>query len=280
MKTTFVMSLLTLLGLLSPLSGQKETAPVQWIQLFNGRNLDGWTVKITKHAAGENFGRTFRVENGILTVNYDQYQGFDGQFGHLYYNRPFSAYLIAVEYRFVGEKLKDGPGFADRNSGVMLHSQAAASLGFDQDFPISLEMQFLGGDGQEVRPTSNLCTPGTNVVYRGRLSTEHCFESTSKTYHGSRWVRAEALVLGDSLVRHYVEGEPVLAYEKPQIGGTNVANYDPALKIDGQPLRKGYVALQSESQPIEFRKVELIDLSPAMNNPARLRRVLERLRRN
>ena len=72
------------------------------------------------------------------------------------------------------------------------------------------------------------------------------------------WV--EVLVLGDSLVRHIVNGDTVLEYSKPQIGGGAVNNFDPAVKRDGTPLTEGYIALQSESHPIDFRKVEILDL--------------------
>ena len=85
--------------------GQEAAAKAEkkdWIQLFNGRNLDGWTVKITKHKLGENFGDTFRVEDGVLKISYDKYETLDGQFGHLFYKEKFSYYLVAVEYRFTG----------------------------------------------------------------------------------------------------------------------------------------------------------------------------------
>jgi hypothetical protein len=92
------------------------------------------------------------------------------------------------------------------------------------------------------------------------LFTPHCISSTSKTYNGDQWVHVELLVLGDSLIRHTVNGDTVLEYTKPQIGGGAVNNYDSAIKLDGTPLTEGFIALQSESHPIEFRKVELLEL--------------------
>jgi len=158
----------------------------KWIALFNGKNLDGWTPKITGYRAGENFGNTFRVENGLLTVNYDHYDKFDGRFGHLFYKQPFSHYLLRVEYRFIGKQLADGPGWAFRNSGIMIHSESPKQMAIDQKFPTSIEVQLLGGSGTGKRPTANLCTPGTNVVMEGKLITRHCTNSTSKTYHGDQ----------------------------------------------------------------------------------------------
>ncbi|MCC2598703.1 DUF1080 domain-containing protein [Sphingobacterium sp. FBM7-1] len=234
-----------------------------WIELFNGKDLEDWFVKINGHEIDVNYGETFRVDSGILKVSYDQYDDFNEQFGHLYYKKPFSHYHLVVEYRFVGELHKGAPSYTLRNSGVMFHSQDPRKMLKDQDWPISIEMQFLGGlsDGKE-RPTGNMCSPGTHVVYNGKLSEEHCINSTSKTYDGDQWVTAELIVLGDSLIKHVINGDTVLQYSKPQIGGPVVNGYDPAEKIDGKLLNNGFIALQSEGQPVQFRTVKLLDLSP------------------
>ena len=162
-----------------------------WIQLFNGENLDGWRVKIRGHELDDNYANTFRVEDGLLRVVYDDYEAFDGTFGHLFFETPFSHYRLRVEYRFVGEQTPGGPGWAFRNSGVMLHGQAPESMTVDQEFPVSIEAQMLGGDGEHDRPTGNLCTPGTHVEMKGELVTQHCVNSSSKTYHGDEWVTLE-----------------------------------------------------------------------------------------
>ncbi len=232
----------------------------EWIQLFNGKDLNDWQIKITGHNLNENFGNTFRVEDGILKVRYDQYDSFRQQFGHIFFKEKFSYYLLAVEYRFVGDQCKGGPGWARRNSGAMLHSQDPATMLKDQDFPISIEAQLLGGLGEGERPTANLCTPGTQVHMADTLFTPHCISSKSKTYNGDQWVRAEFLVLGDSLIRHTIDGETVLEYTKPEIGGGGVSPVDPKVKIDNTPLTEGFISLQSESHPVEFRKVELLNL--------------------
>jgi hypothetical protein len=231
-----------------------------WIQLFNGKDLTGWKPKISGHDFGDNFGNTFRVEDGILKVKYDQYDSFRQQFGHLFYEKKYSYYLLAIEYRFTGEQCKGGPDWAKRNSGAMLHGQDPATMLRDQDFPISIEAQLLGGLGSGPRTTANLCTPGTNVHFADTLFTPHCISSKSKTYDGDQWVHAEFLVLGDSLIRHTVEGETVLEYTRPEIGGGNVINFDPKVKVDGTRLTEGFISLQSESHPVEFRKVELLNL--------------------
>jgi hypothetical protein len=232
----------------------------KWKQLFNGKNLDGWIIKIRGHQLNENYGNTFRVENDILKVRYDEYDSFNDQFGHIFYKSPYSYYILAVEYRFVGKQLKGGPDWAFKNSGIMIHCQPPSTMLKNQDFPISIEAQLLGGDSTGERPTCNVCTPGTNIEMSGKLITEHCINSSSKTFRGEEWIRAEVIVLGDSIIKHIVNGDTVLTYTKPQIGGGVVNDYDTAVKKDGQLLSSGYIALQSESHPVEFRKVEILNL--------------------
>jgi hypothetical protein len=249
--------------------GQNNPDQKEWTQLFNGKDLEGWAVKIAGYDLDDNFGNTFRVENGLLKVSYDQYDQFGRKFGHMFCRRKFSHYIVAVEYRFVGEQVPGGPDWALRNSGVMVHSQSPESMQKDQDFPICIEVQLLGGAGSGERTTANLCTPGTNVVRNGSLFTTHCLNSSSKTYHGDQWVRVETMVLGDSTIRHIIDGETVLTYEMPQIGGGTVNHFNPWAKEDGKLLSEGYIALQSESHPIEFRKVEVLNLAGCMDPKAK-----------
>lgn len=251
------------------LPAQENPDKEEWIQLFNGKDLNDWKVKITGHELNDNFGNTFRVEDGKMVVRYDEYEDFDQQFGHIFYKDPYSYYRLRVEYRFVGEQAPGGPGWAYRNSGAMLHGQAPETMGVDQDFPISIEVQYLGGSGSGERSTANLCTPGTNVVMDGELVTQHCINSSSKTYNGDQWVTNEVLVLGDSLFRHFVNGEQVLEYQQPQMGGGSVSNIKEGVKMDGKLLEGGYISLQSESHPVEFRKVELLNLKGCMDPKAK-----------
>ena len=248
--------------------GAQTAEEEEWIQLFNGQNLDGWIPKIRGYDLGENFGNTFRVVDGAMQVGYEAYENFDQRFGHIFHEKPFSYYILVVEYRFVGEQSKGGPGWAVRNSGIMVHSQSPDSMGKDQTFPISIEIQLLGGTGEGQRTTMNLCTPGTNVVFSGKLVTKHCTNSSSKTYHGDQWVRAEVMVLGSAVIRHIAEGQVVLEYEMPQTGGGNVHGHDPADKRDGRLMDSGYISLQSESAPIEFRKIALLNLEGCMDSKA------------
>ena len=235
----------------------------EWTSLFNGEDLTGWTPKIRGQGLGEDPAGTFRVEDGLLTVGYEGYGDFSDQFGHLFYETPFSHYRLLIEYRFVGEQAQGGPAWAFKNSGVMLHSQPPGTMEDDQDFPISLEAQFLGGNGTDERPTANLCTPGTHVHMGGVLVEQHCTESSSATYHSDEWVTVEIVVVGDASITHMVHGDTVITYGQPVIGGGVVGGFDPEAKPDGAPLTSGYIALQSESHPIQFRQVLLQEIAPS-----------------
>ena len=243
----------------------------EWIHLFNGKNLDGWISKIAKHDVGDNYANTFRVVDGVIQARYDGYGGdYNAQFGHLYYERPFSYYILSADYRFSGELYPGAPSYTLRNSGIMIHSQDPRTMPRDQNFPISIENQLLGGlsDGK-ARPTSNICTPGTAVTYNGKFDNRHCIPSTSKTYDGDQWVHSETLVLGDSLVKQMVNGDTVLTYTKPQYMLGVVTGFDPAQMHEGQPISSGFVALQAEGHNVDFKNVRLLNLEGCMDATAR-----------
>jgi Domain of Unknown Function (DUF1080) len=260
-------------------AAQKKTNSKDWVSIFNGKDLSGWDIKIADRPLNDNYKNTFRVEDGMMRIMYDQYETFDEKYGHIYFKKPYSFYMLRFEYRFQGKQTPGGAVWNDRNSGVMVHSQSAESLTFEQTFPVSLEMQLLGGLGKGERHTGNLCSPGTKVVVKDRLRLDHCIESTSKTYDGDQWVKAAIIVLGDSIVHQIIEGDTVLTYEKTQIGGGFISaeeNWtvskikDPSdwKKKDGVPLKEGYIAMQAESHPIDFKNIEILELMGCTNPKA------------
>jgi len=238
----------------------KETE--EWISLFNGKNLDDWIIKIKGYPKGENLNNTFSVQDGVMKVSYKDYDTFNNHFGHIFYKKPFSSYKLRVDYRFIGNQMAGGASWAERNSGVMVHSQSPESMGLNQDFPLSIEVQMLGGvvEGTQ-RPTGNLCTPGTNIVMNEVLVTDHCMDSSADTYYGDQWVNLEVMVIKDSMITHSINGKEVMRYYETQIGGADIADYAGNWKdMIGQPLKEGYISLQSESHPIEFKNIELLEL--------------------
>lgn len=240
-------------------SEKQDQEEGNWISLFNGTDLNDWKIKFAGHDLNDNYKNTFRVENGILKISYDDYDNFDKKFGHIFYKEKYTHYRLRLEYRFVGEQVPEGPGWAFRNNGIMLHCQSPESMTKDQEFPVSIEMQLLGGNGKDERSTGNVCTPGTHIMIGGELITEHCNSSKSKTYHGDQWVKAEVEVQGSAVIRHIINGENVLEYNNPQFD-----EEDPDAKMlikDGQKLLgEGYIALQAESHPTEFRHIEILNL--------------------
>lgn len=238
-----------------------EGREANWVPLFNGTNLDGWTPKITGFPAGTNYADTFRVEAGILKVSYAGYTNFGDRFGHLFWKSQLTNYILRVEYRFVGSQAPGGPGWAFRNSGVMIHSESPEAMELQQDFPTSIEVQLLGGAGTGERSTLNVCTPGTDLVLDGKLHRQHCTDSRSQTYHGDQWVTVEIEVHNNRLINHKIGGETVLSYSQPQYDDRD-AHARKLIPPDGNKIiSHGYICLQAESHPVEFRKVELLRLA-------------------
>ena len=233
----------------------------EWVSLFNGEDLTGWIPKIRGYEPGDNFGNTFRVEEGMIKVRYDAYDTFNERFGHLFYEQEYSHYLLRVEYRFVGEQCPGAPGWAYRNSGLMLHGQTPESMNLDQDFPTSIEMQLLGSDSLVQRTNMNVCTPGTNIVMGGELILDHCVNSSSELCYGDEWYTAQVEVRGNEVIRHILNGDTVLHYSQPQLDERD-GTYERLVEMNGgnKMLSKGTISLQSEGHPIDFRKVEIMEL--------------------
>jgi len=249
-----------------------------WTSLFNGKDLSGWDIKFSGHKLNDNYKNTFQVEDGMIRVVYDEYERFDDKYGHMYYEKPFSHYKIRFEYRFLGEQTPGGESWNVRNSGIMLHSQSAKSNDLHQDFPVSIEIQLLGGLDKGSRTTGNLCTPGTQVVFNDKLDFTHCISSNSKTYDGDRWVNVEAVILGDQSITHIVEKDTVLVYESTQITTSyndedwdryGVTSKDYWKNISGKLLSEGYIAIQAESHAIDFKNIELLNLCGCMDKKAK-----------
>ncbi len=260
-----------------------ETNKEEWISLFNGKDLSEWDIKIANNNINENFKNTFQVKDSMISIVYNQYQNFDDKYGHMYYKTPYSYYKLRFDYRFVGDQTPGGENWNVRNSGVMFHSQSARSNAFEQHFPVSLEIQLLGGLGENERTTANICTPGTAVYFNDKLDFTHCISSESKTYHGDQWVHVEAIILGNESIVHIVENDTVLKYKRPEIDKSflskeyhgndwdnfGVTNKEIWLDKAGNSIGEGYIALQAESHPVDFKNIELLNLCGCMDKEAK-----------
>jgi hypothetical protein len=237
----------------------KNTDSNQWVSIFNGKDLTGWTPKFAGYPVGENLNQTFSVEDGLLKVNYTEYDTFKNEFGHLFYKQVYSKFKMRLEYRFIGEQVKGGAGWAKRNNGIMFHAQSPESMLLGQGFPVSLEFQFLGGDGSGTKRTTGcLCTPGLHVIVADTLNKDHCIPNSGPTIDGDGWVKAELYADADQIMHHIINGDTVMTYRNPVIGGGFVPENYPV--AEGTPVKEGYIALQAESAPIHFRNIEVMEL--------------------
>ena len=234
-----------------------------WKSLFDGRTLDGWTPKIRGFPLGENYQDTFRVRDGAITVSYDRYDTFGERFGHLFYKAPFKAYRFRMEYRFSETHPADTPAWAIANSGVMIFSQDPKTMAVSDSFPVSVEAQLLGPAPGQTRFNGNMCSPGTNVVMDGKLVTTHCINSKTPAGPNGVWTKFEIEVSPAGEVTQKINGETTIVYSQVQLDPTgNMANSKPLIEAAGGrlPLDGGYISLQSEGNPIEFRNIEILEL--------------------
>ena len=257
-KHLFLLALPFLIFSLNFKGTDQETNSKKWVSLFNGKNLEGWAIKISGYKLGENFGNTFRVADGILSIRYDQYDSFRNKFGALYYDKKLSNYRLKVEYRFVGEITPGAPSWGHRDSGVQYHGQSPESVALNQSFPVCLEYNLHGGNGKDERPVGQICTSGTLVEVNGTIPSSNCTPPTKKkTFHGDQWVTLE-IDIRDNIIKHFVNGEEIIQYKNPK--------YNPAheigktfIKGNDDTVKDGYISLQSNSHPIDFRKIEIME---------------------
>lgn len=243
-------------------AGVAKPAPApKWHRIFDGRSLRNWTPKIVGQAAGQDMRKTFVVRNGAVRVSYAGYDRFDNKFGHLFYDKPLKFFRLRLRYRFLEPGLVDTPAWARRNSGVMFLAQPVEQMGRDQDFPVSVEFQFLGRDGSGRRATGSVCTPGTNIEIEGKVAPDHCTTTPNgPTIPTGQWVNVELDVLPSGQIEHRINGKVVFRYANVTLDPA-----DPIAKpaIDAAkalPLRAGYIALQSEGHPIEFADIAIQEL--------------------
>ena len=237
-----------------------------WRPVFDGRTLEGWTAKVAKHPVGENYRQTFVVDQGAITVSYAGYDKLDGQFGHLFYKTPFKAYRLRFSYRFLTEGgLADTPSGARSNSGIMFHSQSPDSMTVDQPFPVSIEFQLLGKDGDAPRPTGAVCTPGITITFDGVKVPEHCTPpAKGPTIANGTWTTAELEVLPNGEISQKINGVVVHRYAGAALDpdDTVAGGAKPYILARGaQPVTGGYIALQSEGHPIAFKDIEIQELT-------------------
>jgi len=233
-----------------------------WQSIFDGRTLNGWTPKIKGFPLGENYRDTFRVRDGAIVVSYDKYDQFGERFGHLFYDTPIHGpYKLRLEYRFLNAHPADTPAWAIANSGVMIYGQDPKTMAVDDSFPVSVEAQLLGPAPGQERFNGNMCSPGTHVVMNGKLETTHCINSKTPAGPNEVWATFEIDVGADGTVTQLINGTPTIVYSDVQLDPDGkMANSKPLIAAAGGKveLTGGTISLQSEGNPIEFRKIEIL----------------------
>jgi len=259
-----ILTVLLCLAACSPRPAVPLAAPPgNWVSLFNGKDLGNWTVKIAGHDVGDNYRDTFRVEDGILKVSYQQYERFDGRFASLFSRQKFSHYWIRVEYRFVGDTVAGAPSWTYKNSGIQLHSQAPETMRKEQEFPVNVEFDLIGGHRFFSRPTGDVCRSGTRLRIAGVALAEKCSKLSDITIRDDQWVTALAEVQGSARVRQAINGQQTVEYTDLALDESNADARRLIGAGGGQALEAGYISLQGNGHPVEFRRIEVLPLDAA-----------------
>ena len=256
-KSSFYSAIMTVIILACSCVEKKDSV---WTPIFNGKDMDGWSPKFTGQEYGENYLNTFQVKDGKLIASYDDYENFNDNFGHIFYKEKLSRYKLKLEYRFLGESVPGAPSWAFKNSGIKFHTPHPTELPLDQKLLVAVEAQILGGDGHAERFTGNVCTAGTHVEMNDSLITQHCTNSRYPAIDDSSWVNMEIEVNGSERIIHKINGKVVMEYSKPQYDDTD--EFARELMSKGHPriISEGYIALQAEGHPVEFRNIALMKL--------------------
>jgi hypothetical protein len=229
------------------------------VKIFNGQDLTGWVPLIKKSAFNVNYQNTFRADpaNQIIRVTYEDYPDtdFDGRYGMLYYDKYLTDYRVRLTYRFREPQAQNPSQWGKNNTGLMLFGIDPRDVMGDPDFPPAIEIQLLGTPSTGGTNNANLCQPGgmwvSKLFGENNGSGNGCKASKSgPAPTAGEWVTIEAEVL--------VSGETKI-YQHPE-------TITPVLSISGpmynnQPVLGGYMAIQSESQPVEFKDIELKELN-------------------
>ncbi|MFT4734662.1 MAG: hypothetical protein ACI9DJ_000951 [Algoriphagus sp.] len=229
--------------------------PMKWVSLFNGENLEGWQIKIAGHELDVNIHETFRVEEGMLKIRYDKYDNYGTQYGAIYTDKAYSNYRLRMEYRFTGDTAVGSPGWGYRDSGVQYHCQDPKTIEVDQSFPFSLEYNLHGGDENNERPTGQICANGTLITLDGEVVKGCQQPNPAVVIKGDDWAILEIDVQG-AKIKQFINGVEVLSFSNPRL--------DPEHAVaktfikQNEMLTNGFISLQSNSHPIDFRKIEIM----------------------
>lgn len=231
--------------------------PSETIDLFNGRDLDGWQVVVGDSGFVDDQS-VFQVVDGAVHVYKDAIDGSEQPFGYLLSEDEYSDYRLSLEYKWGRKKFPPRGGFEDvRDAGVCYHVQAPFVI-----WPTSAECQIQEGDTGDVwvikvRATSTVhpeimnywpADEGGVKLTKGGGSDEYQRFLRSYCYEQPGWNRVELVIRGDHAT-YIINGR--------------VANRVSDLKrwdessSSWQALDRGRILLQAEGAEIFYRNVTL-----------------------
>jgi hypothetical protein len=204
----------------------------EYRDIFDGKSLDGWVVEGT---AKDKMGRMmWSVSDGRIVC-------LGEGFGFLRYDRrEFSDFTLRVEYRFIPASGGKPPA----NSGLGIRTGRFDPARSRETRPsyAAFEVQLLDDAG---RPPS---AHGTGSLYRYKSPT------ANPARPAPEWNIIEVACAGPRIAIR-LNGRAILEADQSELA--DVKTKPSAAPAPKDKPRAGYVALQSHSGRVEFRKVQI-----------------------
>jgi len=250
----------SLTGFTGPSGSEGKNVKKSDLQMFNGKNLNGWYTFIRDRGKNVDPKNVFTVNNGMIRISGEE-------FGCITSNDEFENYKITVEYKY-GEITYDPRIDKARDSGLLLHS-VGEDGGSDGTWMHSIECQIIeGGTGDfivvgdgsrdfsitcpvapEKQGSSYIYQPSGNMVTinSGRINW-FARDPGWKDIKGFRGAKDIEKPVGKwNKIECIVKDREIHVY----LNGTKVNH-----AVDVQP-QKGRIQIQSEGAEIFFKRIVL-----------------------
>lgn len=255
-------------GLFAAMVASAQDATPGWKPIFNGENLEGWSVHFASKTKADAppASSIFEVRNGEIHAYPTQKAGTEQPNAYILTDGDHRDYVLSLEYKW-GEK-KFPPRLENvRDAGLLYHVHRARP----SDWPACAEAQIQEGDTGDSwaisSQVSSFVDPRTGryaLPENGGVPvTVGKYEDFKRTRHGRvneypGWNTLEVIARGDR-VTHIVNGVVNLRVSdlKSWDTGTNAW-----VKLD-----HGKIALQAESAEVFYRNIKIRPLTKADDMP-------------
>ena len=238
----------------------KQTASNGFRPLFNGKNFDGWYLKI-RSGDQELAKRVFAIEDGMVHIFNDafpdEYKLGTGEIdthGLFYTKTEYSKFILKFEYKW-GSKIANNFNKWQYDAGVYYH------ITNDSIWPTGIEYQIRYDHTKNRNHTGDLIRPpGTNYQWYSNEESETYLSpedgGTRKNDKGwlhyaaptdnhnslnNQWNSCEVVVMGGDYVIHKLNGEVINA----------AFNINPSA---------GIIGFQAETAEIFYRSIQIKEL--------------------